>query len=36
MGLDEFLYLRFANSTFEPIWNRQHIAAVEITMAVAS
>ena len=33
MGLDEFLYLRFANSTFEPIWNRQHIAAVEITMA---
>ena len=33
MGVDEFLYLRFANSTFEPVWNRNHIAAVEITMA---
>jgi glucose-6-phosphate 1-dehydrogenase len=33
MGLDEFLYLRFANATFEPIWNRSHLAAVEITMA---
>jgi glucose-6-phosphate 1-dehydrogenase len=33
MGLGEFLYLRFANSNLEPIWNRNHIAAVEITMA---
>jgi len=33
MGLGEFLYLRFANSNIEPIWNRNHIAAVEITMA---
>jgi glucose-6-phosphate 1-dehydrogenase len=33
MGLDEFLYLRFANSNLEPVWNRNHIAAVEITMA---
>jgi glucose-6-phosphate 1-dehydrogenase len=33
MGTDEFLYLRFANSTFEPVWNRSHIASVEITMA---
>ena len=33
MGLGEFLYLRFANSNIEPIWNRDHIAAVEITMA---
>jgi glucose-6-phosphate 1-dehydrogenase len=33
MGLDEFLYLRFANATFEPVWNRSHIAAVEVTMA---
>jgi glucose-6-phosphate 1-dehydrogenase len=33
MGLDEFLYLRFANSNMEPVWNRNHIAAVEITMA---
>ena len=33
MGLGEILYLRFANSNFEPVWNRNYIAAVEITMA---
>jgi len=33
MGTDEFLYLRFANTMVEPIWNRNHIAYVEITMA---
>jgi len=33
MGTDEFLYLRFANTMIEPIWNRNHIALVEITMA---
>ncbi|MCC5950769.1 MAG: glucose-6-phosphate dehydrogenase [Acidimicrobiia bacterium] len=27
------MYLRFANSFFEPIWNRDHIASVQITMA---
>jgi glucose-6-phosphate 1-dehydrogenase len=26
-------YTRFANSIFEPIWNRDHIASVQITMA---
>jgi glucose-6-phosphate 1-dehydrogenase len=33
MGTDELLYLRFANTMIEPIWNRNHIAYVEITMA---
>ena len=33
MGTDEFLYLRFANTMVEPIWNRNHIAYVQITMA---
>jgi glucose-6-phosphate 1-dehydrogenase len=27
------LYFRFANSFLEPIWNRDHIASVEITLA---
>ncbi len=33
MGTDELLYLRFANTMIESIWNRQHIACVQITMA---
>src|SRR5206468_296268 len=33
MGLAEILYLRLANAIFEPIWNRYHVASVEITMA---
>jgi glucose-6-phosphate 1-dehydrogenase len=33
MGTDELLYLRFGNTMVEPIWNRNHISCVQITMA---
>lgn len=31
--VQDIVYLRFANEIFEPVWNRHHVEAVQITLA---
>jgi glucose-6-phosphate 1-dehydrogenase len=33
IGLQELLYLRFANMMLEPVWSRLYVSSVQITMA---
>ncbi len=31
--VQDIMYLRFSNSLFEPVWNREHVDSIQVTMA---
>jgi glucose-6-phosphate 1-dehydrogenase len=33
LGLEDIIYLRFANTMLEPVWNRNYVHSVQVTMA---
>jgi glucose-6-phosphate 1-dehydrogenase len=33
MSVEDILYLRFANTVLEPVWNRQYVSCIQITLA---
>ncbi len=33
MSVEDIIFLRFANTVLEPVWNRRYISSVQITMA---
>jgi glucose-6-phosphate 1-dehydrogenase len=33
LGLEEFLYLRYANAILDKVWNNRHVSSVQVTMS---